>query len=138
MSVCTVIVYCNMSVTLVLNINFYEITFIQSYSHNRYLPNRVPRNNIVNNGMISFLMENFKKERKIEFVMIQKKKKVKATSNARLNKYKTAPYFFYQTKTWHTIVCWFLCFYLNLPDLMLKLFCFDVQNNFRFRSGKFT
>ena len=73
-----------MSVTLVLNINFYEITFIQSlkYSHNRYLPNRVPRNNMMNNGMISFLMENFKMKRKIEFVMIQKKKK--ATSNVQL------------------------------------------------------
>jgi hypothetical protein len=28
--------------------------------------------------------------------------------------------------------------WLNLPDLNLKLFCFDVQNNFRFRSGKFS
>ena len=40
-------------------------------------------------------------------------------------------------KTWHVIVCWFLCFPLNLPELNLKLFCSDVQKNFRFSSGKF-
>ena len=48
--------------------------------------------------------------------------------------------FFYQTKTWHVIVCWFLCFTpfsLNLPDLNLKLFWTSKQNNFRFKSGKF-
>ena len=28
-----------------------------------------------------------------------------------LNRYETAPYFFYQTKTWHA--CWFICFYLK-------------------------
>ena len=33
-----------------------------------------------------------------------------------LQKYETAPYFFYQTKTRHGIVCWFLCFYLNLTE----------------------
>ena len=32
----------------------------------------------------------------------------------------------------------FLCFYLNLTNQNLKLFCFDVQNNFMFRSGKFS
>ena len=35
------------------------------------------------------------------------------------------------------IVCWFLCFPPNLPELNLKLFCSDVQNNFRFSAGKF-
>ena len=44
---------------------------------------------------------------------------------------------FNSAKTWHVIVCWLLCFPLNLPDLNLKLFCSDVQNNFRFSSGKF-
>ena len=34
--------------------------------------------------------------------------------------------------------CWFLCFYLNLPDLNLKLFWTSKQNNFRFWSGKFS
>ena len=31
-----------------------------------------------------------------------------------------------------------ICFFLNLPDQNVKLFCFDVQNNFMFRSGKFS
>ena len=44
---------------------------------------------------------------------------------------------FNSAKTWHVIVCWFLCFPLNLPELNLKLFCSDVQNNFKFSSGKF-
>ena len=49
----------------------------------------------------------------------------------------TAPFFpLNQNLTSGAIVC-FLSFYLNLPDLNLKLFCFDIQNNFRFRSGKF-
>ena len=42
---------------------------------------------------------------------------------------------FNSSKTWHVIVCWFLFFSLNL--LNLKLFCSDVQTNFRFSSGKF-
>ena len=44
---------------------------------------------------------------------------------------------FNSAKTWLVIVCWFLCFAPNLPELNLKLFCSDVQNNFRFSSGKF-
>ena len=40
-------------------------------------------------------------------------------------------------KTWHVIVCWFLCFSPNLPELIIKFFCFDVQNNFMISSGKF-
>ena len=40
-------------------------------------------------------------------------------------------------KTWHVIVCWFLCFPPNLPELNLKLFWTSEQNNFRFSSGKF-
>ena len=44
---------------------------------------------------------------------------------------------FNSAKTWHVIVCWFLCFSPNLPELNPKLFCSDVQNNFRFSSGKF-
>ena len=44
---------------------------------------------------------------------------------------------FYYKKTWLRIACWVLCFYLNLPDLILELFCFDVQNNLRIQSGKF-
>ena len=51
------------------------------------------------------------------------------------DKYETALYFFYWTKTWLAIVSWFLSFYLNLPVLNLKLFCFDAQKVFRFRSG---
>ena len=35
------------------------------------------------------------------------------------------------------IVCWFLCFPPNFPELNLELFCSDVQNNFRFSSSKF-
>jgi hypothetical protein len=31
----------------------------------------------------------------------------------------------------------FLCFSPNLPELNIKLFCSDVQNNKRFRAGKF-
>ena len=44
---------------------------------------------------------------------------------------------FNSAKTWNVIVCWFLCFTLNLPELNLRLFCSYVQNNFRFSSGKF-
>ena len=44
---------------------------------------------------------------------------------------------FNSAKTWTVIVCWFLCFPPNLPELNLKLFCSNVQNNFRFISGKF-
>ena len=44
---------------------------------------------------------------------------------------------FNSAKTWHVIVCWFLCFAPNLPELSLKLFSTDVQNNFRLSSGKF-
>ena len=37
---------------------------------------------------------------------------------------------FNSAKTWHVIVCWFLCFpriYLNLPELNLRLFCSNVK-----------
>ena len=44
---------------------------------------------------------------------------------------------FNSAKTWHVIVCWFLCFPLNLPELNLKLFWTSEQNNFRLSSGKF-
>ena len=44
---------------------------------------------------------------------------------------------FNSAKTWHVIVGWFLCFSPNLPELNLKLFCSDVQNNVTFSSGKF-
>ena len=44
---------------------------------------------------------------------------------------------FNSAKTWHVIVCWFLCFALNLPELSLKLFWTSVENNFRLSSGKF-
>ena len=44
---------------------------------------------------------------------------------------------FNSAKTWHVIVCWFLCFPPNLPELNLKLFWTSEQNNFRFSSGKF-
>ena len=44
---------------------------------------------------------------------------------------------FNSAKTWHVIVCWFLCFSLNLSELNLKLFWTSEQNNFRFSSGKF-
>ena len=44
---------------------------------------------------------------------------------------------FNSAKTWHENVFWFLCFAPNLTELNLKLFCSDVQNNFRFSAGKF-
>ena len=44
---------------------------------------------------------------------------------------------FNSAKTWHVIVCWFLCFPPNLPELSLKLFGSNVENNFRFSSDKF-
>ena len=33
-------------------------------------------------------------------------------------------------RTWHRIVCWFLCFYHFLHDVIIKLFCRSKQNNF--------
>ena len=44
---------------------------------------------------------------------------------------------FNSAKTWHVIVCWFLCFAPNLPELSLKLFWTLEQNNFWLSSGKF-
>ena len=44
---------------------------------------------------------------------------------------------FNSAKTWHVIVCCFLCFAPNLPELNQKLFCSDVQNKFMLSSGKF-
>ena len=44
--------------------------------------------------------------------------------------------FFSSAKTWRVIVCWFLCFPPTLPELCLKLFCSDAQNNSKFSSGK--
>ena len=44
---------------------------------------------------------------------------------------------FNSAKTWHEIVCWFLCFSLNLPELIIKLFRKSEQNNFMISSGKF-
>ena len=35
---------------------------------------------------------------------------------------------FNSAKTWHVIVCWFLCFASNLPELNLKLFWTSEQN----------
>ena len=55
----------------------------------------------------------------------------------KLNKFEIAPNYIQLAKIWHVIVCWFLCFPLNLPKLNLQLFCSDVQNNFRFSSGRF-
>ena len=43
---------------------------------------------------------------------------------------------FNSAKTWHVVVCWFLCFPPNLPELNLILFWTSEQNNFRFSSGK--
>ena len=57
-----------------------------------------------------------------------------------LNKYETAPHFSIKSKLDMQLFVGFCVlprFYLHLLDLNLKLFCFDVQNNFRFRSGKF-
>jgi hypothetical protein len=48
--------------------------------------------------------------------------------------------FFNQAKTWQLIVClllFFPCSYLNLPLLHQKVFCFDVQNIFWHKRGKF-
>ena len=44
---------------------------------------------------------------------------------------------FNSAKTWHVIVCWFLCYAPNLPVLNQKLFWTSEQNNFRLSSGKF-
>ena len=44
---------------------------------------------------------------------------------------------FNSAKTWHGIVCWFLCFSLNLPELIIKLFWTSFKNNFMISSGKF-
>ena len=44
---------------------------------------------------------------------------------------------FNSDKTWHVIVCWFLCFSPNLPELNQKLFWKSEQNNYRLSSGKF-
>ena len=41
------------------------------------------------------------------------------------------------SKSWQLIVCLLLYFSLNSPVLHRKLFCFDVQNNFRHKTGKF-
>ena len=58
-----------------------------------------------------------------------------------LNEYETAPYFiqFSQNLTFELFVdvCVFPLIPPNLSELNLKLFCSDVQNNFRFSSGKF-
>ena len=42
---------------------------------------------------------------------------------------------FNYAKTWHRIVCRFQCFYQFL-HVIIKLFCFDLQNNFLIRSCK--
>ena len=44
---------------------------------------------------------------------------------------------FNSAKTWHVIVCWFLCFPPNLHELNLNMFWTSEQNNFRFSSCKF-
>ena len=61
-----------------------------------------------------------------------------------LDKYETAPYFFYQTNTIYILditsfanFCVFPHFSLNLPELNLKIFWTAEENNFRFSSGKF-
>ena len=68
---------------------------------------------------------------------------VKITENKKKKKYSLI-----KTRQLHTfsikpkVDVWlfvdFCVFSLNLPDLNLKLFCFDVQNSFRFRSVKNT
>ena len=44
---------------------------------------------------------------------------------------------FNSAKTWHVIVCWYMCFPPNLPELNLKLFLTSEQNNFSFSLVKF-
>ena len=51
-----------------------------------------------------------------------------------LNEYETAPYLIQFSQN---LTCDCLCFAPNLPELNLKLFCSDVQNNFWLSSGKF-
>ena len=48
-----------------------------------------------------------------------------------LNKYETTPYFFLLNQNLSCdclLICVLPCFYLNIPDLKQKMFCFDVQN----------
>ena len=54
-----------------------------------------------------------------------------------LNEYETAPYFiqFSQNLTCECLLISVFC--PNLPELNLKFFCSDVQNNFRFSPSKF-
>ena len=59
-----------------------------------------------------------------------------------LNKYETAPYFFSIKPKLDMGFFVDFCVFTFYPFLTefawsLKLYCFDVQNNFRFRSGKF-
>ena len=44
---------------------------------------------------------------------------------------------FNSAKRWHVIVCWFLWFSPNLPELRKKLFWTSEQNNFLCSSGRF-
>ena len=58
-----------------------------------------------------------------------------------LNEYETDPYFLQLSQNM-AIDCLFTfvfspCYYLNLPVLCQKLFCFDVHKNFLFKTGKF-
>ena len=52
-----------------------------------------------------------------------------------LNKYETAPYLIQLSKNM-TSDCVDLCFYQFLHDVTMKLFCFDLQNNFMITSCK--
>ena len=68
--------------------------------------------------------------------------KMQLKSQLSSSRYETDPYFFsIKPKIDMGLFvdfCVFTWIWLNLPDQNLKLFCFDVQNNFMFQSGKFS
>ena len=54
-----------------------------------------------------------------------------------LNEYETAPYFLQLSQNMTSDCLFNFVFSSNLPELHRKLFYFDVQNNFRHKTGKF-
>ena len=59
-------------------------------------------------------------------------------SLVQLNKYETASNFIQLSQNFGLFVdlCVFTCFYQFLHDVIIKLFCFDLQNNFMITSCK--
>ena len=53
-----------------------------------------------------------------------------------LNEYETIPYFLQLNQILFVNFCVFTCFYQFLHDVIITLFCFDLQNNFMIKSCK--